>query len=192
MKKTKKFGMGGAMPAPVGKKPMGPSPTPMGIMPRNPNLKTPITSAPVTQNQMSPKKGSSLPPYLPPPVTQKPTLGTAPPTKGPINPNIQRIGAASQKMLQQNNGQPFSNAPPPAPTAGMVPGQLGNPSMGAAQAGPRSTFLGSATMGSPAPANMASKYMKKGGKVQAKSKSSPASKRGDGCAIKGKTKGRFV
>jgi hypothetical protein len=36
------------------------------------------------------------------------------------------------------------------------------------------------------------KRMKKGGEVKPSSKASSASKRGDGCAIKGKTKGKMV
>ena len=80
------------------------------------------------------------------------------------------------------SGQPQQGMPPSSGLAGMVgmggvAGMPGKPGTAA----PNPGLMG----GAPAPQSSFS-MMKKGGKV------SSASSRADGCAVKGKTKGRFV
>jgi hypothetical protein len=169
MKKTKKFGMGGAMPALVGKKPMGPAPTPMGIP--NQRIMNAINGgAPVPNRQirqavrqdnnmqrMGTKpmvKGPMVSTPLPPPVTQG-LRGANPIDPNRTNPTMPKqkspeLMAEEAQVLNSQAGNMLKPTLPP-----VTPKPMG---------------------------------MKKGGQAKA----SPASKRGDGCAIKGKTKGRFV
>jgi hypothetical protein len=98
------------------------------------------------------------------------------PTSQPSSTSPQST-SIPQSMLDRMKGQGF-----PSPTSSN-------------QTSPNYTPLGSGPMDGAVPANMPlTSAMKKGGKVKSSkaTKSSSASKRGDGIAMKGKTKGRFI
>jgi len=102
------------------------------------------------------------------------------PTKpGPtINPNDPRLGPRRPTGVT-------SNAATPKP-ASLAPAISTRPP-GPAPTGPMTPVRG----GGMAPASLAT-MMKKGGKVKCMAKGGSASKRADGCAVKGKTKGRII
>jgi hypothetical protein len=108
----------------------------------------------------------------------------------PSKPGMTGLGAAmgSNPAMAANVGNMLGGTRSPGAggmTAGPKPGMTG---LGAAQANPKMMSGLSGMMAGPgkglAPSMGAG--MKKGGSV------SPASKRADGCAIKGKTKGKMV
>jgi len=128
------------------------------------------------------------------------------------SPYFGRVGSGSFGRAQDEAYRKFKNIPDPTPPRidprlGTQPpaGGVGTTGFKSGTGGFASNLFGTgAGMGS-APGNMtgmgpagarASFGMKKGGKVKAAKASAPkassASKRGDGIAIKGKTKGRFV
>jgi len=165
MKKTKKFGMGGAMPAPT---PMGiPTERIMDAINQRPPSGSPVTNREVRravrQDNNILRRGQG--PMVKPPVTPMP-MG---PGRYDVNPPIS--GAGGVMPNPPNAGTPMVKPPitpmpvNPAPTSGGG-GVLPNPP----------------NAGTPMVKPMG---MKKGGKITSKV-------RGHGCETRGKTKGRFV
>lgn len=76
---------------------------------------------------------------------------------------------------------------PTLPGPGPRPTPVSTRPLGPAPTGPMTPVRG----GGMAPASMAT-MMKKGGKVKCMAKGGSASKRADGCATKGKTKGKII
>ena len=120
------------------------------------------------------------------------------PKAGPAG--MQRLGQAMRgnPRMAPRDGAPTMGAPPPPKLQFMSDklrgGAAGAPTMGAGMQG-LGQAMGSMPQGSPAKLGqlgaamgktMGGMGMKKGGKV------SSASSRADGCAVKGKTKGRMV
>ena len=123
--------------------------------------------------------GPRTTPIVNQPINQASPTGGA---KGPVVQGINTGGPKPAPIAQQTVG----------PNADVANGVKGNPMANAT--GPMTPTLG----GGMAPASVAT-MMKKGGKVKSKSSyssgggvKSSASKRGDGCAQRGKTKGRMV
>ena len=125
-------------------------------------------------------------------ATAVPAMGSSTiPAEKPISGPVGSMGTPTprQMPLSEYLSQPTMSGP----MGGMGTPPVGGPNMGGMM-GP-SGGMPAGNPGFPSPTGM-----KKGGKVKAKSsyksggsvKASSASKRGDGCAIKGKTKGRMV
>jgi len=133
-------------------------------------------SAPGTFRE-APDLRTALPPNPNPPGRAAPDLRTAlppnpnPPGRYDVNPPTSGAGGVMPKPMG----------------GGLSSGKFGAPSMGA---GPLPSPVAPPPAGGMMPQTGG---MKKGGKVQVKSKASSASKvRGHGCETRGKTKGRFV
>lgn len=126
------------------------------------------------QTQMPPPP---MPAVAPPPMpaVAPPTGMPAPPpppSMGGVNPSLLAAQAAAGRISAMQSAPP----PPPAP-AGPTPAQL------AAQAAVRRSGAGMGPNRAKGGTIKKTKKMAKGGS---------ASSRADGCATKGKTKGRFV
>jgi len=176
MKKTKKFGQ------PVVKQ----TPNSGGILTKGsapgtfreaPDLRTALPPNPNPPGRAAPDLRTALPPNPNPPGRAAPDLRTAlppnpnPPGRYDVNPPTSGAGGVMPKPMG----------------GGLSSGKFGAPSMGA---GPLPSPVAPPPAGGMMPQTGG---MKKGGKVQVKSKASSASKvRGHGCETRGKTKGRFV
>ena len=185
-------------PAPKKPTPVKPTPVkpPTNIYSKRPGM--PEIGFPAIPSPGAPRMISPGP-------TPSPGLPTAP-DRGNVETNYRGIPGLVNATAPVPRARPDTGMPPPDMSRTLLPGPPsgGAPTMGGTFANQllgRSAPSGGAT-GNPTgvklpPGGLARPVfqgMKKGGEVKASKapKASSASKRGDGIAIKGKTKGRFV